>query len=325
MKIIAELCQNHNGDPNILEEMIISAANSGATHIKVQHIKPEILVFRPRHETGVKIEGRTKSIKRPFGEEFKRLSKLTLNEETILHFIDICKSVNVTPLTTCFSTYDIEEIARLGFKEIKVASYDCASYHMLRKLVNFFDHIYVSTGATYDREVEHAAKVLKDGEAEFSLLQCTTVYPTPLHLANIERINFLKKHCNNVGFSDHSPTNDKDATLASKIAITLGAKIIERHFTILDSKDTKDGPVSVNPEQLQDIVIFSQKSRSEQIKELENLVDISKYANAKYQERGLSEVELVNRDYYKGRFGTVMKPFDPASYEQEAIYNWEEA
>lgn len=324
MKIIAELCQNHNGNPNILEEMIKAAASAGATHIKVQHIKPESLVFRPRHETGVKIEGRTKSIKRPFSEEFKRLSKLILNDETIMHFIDICKSLKVTPLTTCFSTNDIEEIARLGFKEIKVASYDCASYHMLRKLVKVFDHIYVSTGATYDREVEHAAKILKDSKTEFSLLQCTTVYPTPLHLANIERINFLKKHCNNVGFSDHSPTNGEDATLASKIAITLGAKIIERHFTILDPEETKDGPVSVNTEQLQDIVNFSQKSNTEQIKELESLVDISKYTNTKYQDRGLSEVELVNRDYYKGRFGTVLKPFDPINYEQVAIYNWEE-
>ena len=53
IKIIAELCQNHNGDKDILMSMIEEVANSGATHIKIQHIRPEYLNFRARHENGL--------------------------------------------------------------------------------------------------------------------------------------------------------------------------------------------------------------------------------------------------------------------------------
>ena len=83
MKIIAELCQNHNGKKEILDTMIKEASESGATHVKIQHIKPSYLNFRPRHEKGININNTQYSIMRPFADEYKRLSKLTLSEDLI--------------------------------------------------------------------------------------------------------------------------------------------------------------------------------------------------------------------------------------------------
>ena len=102
MKIIAELCQNHNGDFSILKNMIKAASKAGASHIKIQHINPEILNYRARHEDGLVVNNRRFAIKRPYGDEFKRLSKLTLSDQEIREFINICNDEGVIPLTTCF-------------------------------------------------------------------------------------------------------------------------------------------------------------------------------------------------------------------------------
>ena len=102
-----------------------------------------------------------------------RLKKLELNNNQIKNFINICKSNSVVPLTTCFTRQDVYQIQKLGFKEIKVASYDCGSYQMLRELKNNFNHIYLSTGATYNAEIKEASRILKNN---FTLLHCITQY-----------------------------------------------------------------------------------------------------------------------------------------------------
>ena len=77
MKLIAELCQNHNGDENLLAKMIDDALEGGATHIKVQTIYSDDLTFRPEFEEGLERNGEKISIKRPWEIEYNRLKKLT--------------------------------------------------------------------------------------------------------------------------------------------------------------------------------------------------------------------------------------------------------
>ena len=74
----------------------------------------------------------------------------------------------------------------------------------------------------------------------FALLHCVTVYPTPLHLCNLQKIRFLKKFTKYIGWSDHTEF-EKDQHIASLASILFGSKIIERHFTILERSKTKDG------------------------------------------------------------------------------------
>ena len=94
----------------------------------------------------------------------------------------------------------------------------------------------------------------------------------------------------------------EDGLKASKIALALGATCIERHFTILDSAETKDGPVSITPKMLKELQEFAGLSRVERMsivqKEYEN------WENSLGSiKRDLSKQELLNRDYYRGRFG----------------------
>ncbi len=316
MKLIAELCQNHNGKFKILEKQVEEAAKNGATHIKTQHIYADRLSFRSQFENGLNINDKVISIKRSFKEEYNRLKKLELNNKEIKNFIKLCKFYKVIPLTTCFTRQDIREIISLGFKEIKIASYDCASYQMLRDLKNKFNHVYISTGATYNKEIIKTSKIFNRNN--FSLLHCVTEYPTKLKSLNLKRMKFLKKHCNNIGYSDHTSVMEY-GLLPTFYAIYLGAEIIERHFTVLEKSMTRDGIVSINPQELNEIKNFSKKNKSDQkkilIKNKLNLKIMLGKINAKF-----SEIERLNREYYRGRFSSKVSDYRGAL----EIYNWEE-
>jgi N,N'-diacetyllegionaminate synthase len=314
MKIIAELCQNHNGRSSTLIKMVEEAASNGATHVKIQHMYSKNLSQRPVFENGYIKNDKIVSIKRPYNKEFIRLKKLELSNKQIKNFINICKSNSVIPLTTCFTRQDIPQIQKLGFTEIKVASYDCGSFQMLRELKNSFNHIYLSTGASFNTEIKEASKILKNN---FSLLHCVTQYPTKLNNLNLSRMKFLKKFSKEVGYSDHTnPQADK--LVACLSSIYFGAKILERHFTILDKKATKDGIVSVNGSELRQITSFCKKNKFNQLKILKNL----KFNRSKFLGKPnplLTAEELQNREYYRGRF--VSNIIDARG--KLDIYNWE--
>ena len=319
MKIIAELCQNHNGDYEILSHMIEEAAKNGASHVKIQNIFTKNLTFRPQFENGLIENDKIISIKRPFQTEYERLKKLELDYDVVSKFITRCKDFSVVPMTTCFARGDINDLINIGFKEIKIASYDCASFKLIKELSKSFKCIYLSTGASYDEEIKLASKILNTAQVDFYLLHCVTKYPTRLNDFNLNKMIWLKKYSNNIGLSDHSHVKT-DGIIATKIAIFLGANVIERHFTILDEDKTKDGPVSITPDMLRKILEFSKLSHSDQ--ELNLKEDLPGWEDILLgnENRELSHEELLNRDYYRGRFATPRVK----NNHHSMIFNWEE-
>lgn len=315
MKIIAEFCQNHNGKFDILLKMVEAAARAGATHGKMQSINANTLAFRPEFEDGLNIDGVVKCIKRPFQSEYDRMKGLEISDDETMRFIDACRSAGLVPMTTCFTRGQVNRLHDLGFNSIKVASYDCASFQMLREIKNKFDEIIVSTGATYDDEVELACKILKD--KNYGLLHCVTIYPTPFNDLNLARMNWLRNFIDQVGFSDHSHTVESPL-IASKVALLMGAEIIERHFTILPPGDTRDGPVSINESQLKELVQFSTLDKKSQLKLIMQEQPFWERAVG-VERRELSDKELLNRAYYRGRFATSVD-----TKSKRKIYNWEE-
>lgn len=314
VKIIAELCRNHNGDMNVLKEMIWKAAEAGATYAKIQSMLPEELTFRERFEEGKVEHGKQVVIKRPYGPELESLKKTTLSDEVHHWFIDECKAAGIKPLTTVYSTSRIPFLASLPWpdRHIKVASWDCSSYPMIKELKRHFDHLYVSTGMTEDHEVEKAAMELRGHS--FTFLHAVGVYPTPLEKVNLARINYLKTLAPEVGFSDHTAPA-KDGSKASIASLLFGVEVIERHFTVLDRSLTRDGPVSVDYEQLKELVEFSKMKKSEvedyvakNVPEFKIMVGI--------EHPGLSHEELLTKDYQKGRFASKVG--------KEWIFNWED-
>ena len=143
MKFIAELCQNHNGSYENLRKMTIECAKNGADIIKLQYITPQILSFRPQFENGLFKKNKTISIKRPYKAEWRRLNKLMIKKKFLIKFVKLCKSLKKQPAITCFSRQDVNEIKKLGFKIIKIASYDCASFQLLRDIKKKFKKIII--------------------------------------------------------------------------------------------------------------------------------------------------------------------------------------
>ena len=314
MKFIAELCQNHNGSYENLKKMTIECAKNGADIIKLQYMTPDKLSFRPQFENGLSKKNKILSIKRPYKIEWDRLNKLVIKKNHLKKFIKLCKSLKKEPAITCFSRQDVDEIKNLGFQTIKIASYDCASFQLLREVKKKFKKIIISTGATYDNEIQKASSILKGKDIVF--LHCVTIYPTPLKKINLDRIDFLKKFSKKVGFSDHSLGYIKNRNLASMAAIYIGAEYVERHITIMDKEKTKDGKVSIKPEDIKILKEFSMLTKKKQFSYLKQNFNfnLNQLKGKKFRE--LSEEEILNRDYYRGRFVSKIK--------NREIFNWEE-
>ena len=315
VKFIAEFCQNHNGDPAILQEMIHQAAENGAIYGKIQTIFADDLTFRPEFEEGDVVDGKTVAIKRPYRPEYERLKKLELTYEQQEKFASHCRRYGLEPLTTCFTRGSVEEIAKLGMDAVKVASYDCGSLPLIKDLARDFKMLIISTGATYDDEIERTASCLKSRGVDFVFLHCVTIYPTPLEDINLKRTDFLRRYTLKVGLSEHTLT-ERDGIKASLAAIYHGAEYIERHFTVLEPGKTKDGPVSITPKHVKELVEFGRLSKEDQKSYLdENVPEFSTMLGT--EERALTDEEKLNRAYYRGRFATHRG--------KRVIYNWEKA
>ena len=320
VKIIAECCQNHNGDFNVLKAMIEEAKLCGATHIKMQTIFSKNLSFRPWFESdNTDIHNDFSSnFYRPYTSEFDRLKKLEMSWDEHIKFIKICEDNNLVPMTTCFTHDTLDQIKKCGFETIKIASYDCASHELIRRSKEKFKKIFISTGATFDDEIMKTVDIMSG--SNYTLMHCVTLYPLNPVDANLNRINWLKELCPSVGYSDHS-NFEVDGLRTILTAIYLGADSVECHFTIVDKSSTKDGKVSVNPTQLRKISDFSSLSKSDQKLYLDN-----HFANWQLllgkERRNLSSKEIENRAYYRGRFHSPRIDYDTPSY-LTSIKNWE--
>ena len=311
--LIAECCQNHNGNIEVLKRQINEAAENGADFVKIQAIRSKELTHRPIFDEGaIDVHGNILAIKRPYKAELERLKKLDLNLEQEQWFVNECRRAGVAPMTTAFTITSAREVKDLGYEAIKIASYDCASYPLLNEVKKHWNNIFVSTGATYDNEIEKAALTLNG--TNFHFLLCITIYPTPLNELNLNRLGFLRKFTNNIGYSDHTHV-EQTGLMASKIALALGAKSIERHFTVLEKDETKDGPVSIKPKELKELSEFAKLSRFEMMSKIK--IEFPNWEiTLGHTLRNLSKAEILNRDYFRGRFASIING--------KPVYNWEE-
>ena len=131
-------------------------------------------------------------------------------------------------------------------KFIKIASGDINNLPLLRLAASFKIPVIFSTGMSNFKEINNAIKILKKWIKEkiYNVLQCNTEYPTPFRDVNLRAMIEIKKTKLNVGYSDHTKG------IEASIAVALGAKIIEKHFTINNKLDGPDHKASLEPNEL---------------------------------------------------------------------------
>ncbi len=311
--LIAECCQNHSGDRETIKRMIHEAVDNGADYVKIQGLYSHEIAYRERFEEGRKAkDGTVEVIKRPYQAEVDRLAGLDLTPDDEAWFVDECLRAGIASMITAFTRTGAQRICDMGFEAVKVASYDCRSYPLLHELKRWWSTLFISTGATYDAEIERAAKELEG--VNYSLLHCVTIYPTPMEEMHLRRMSYLRRFTPHVGFSDHSKP-EETGLCASKIAIALGASCLERHFRIEGPSATRDGPVSVTPAMLAELREFSDRPRRERMEIIAKEYPDWELALGKAR-RPLSHAERLNRDYYCGRVASKV--------DGQTIFNWED-
>ena len=230
-KIIADIGANHMGDMDVAEKMIEVAANIGIDVVKFQSWQAcKLNKSFPNYE-----------------EVYARYKKTELSDEDHFRLIRKCKECNIEFLTTCFDLDRVDFLASLEMEAIKIASSDCTSYGLLHRLGFHFSQMIVSTGMAVDWEIKEMIKHLTPEQDV--VLHCVSVYPTPLDQINLKRMEWLRSLGVRVGFSDHSL-----GTEAGKLAISMGAEVLEKHFTLSRSLPGKDQHMSTEPHEFQELV-----------------------------------------------------------------------
>ena len=245
VKIIAEIGANHNGDMSLAKEMIRAAAENGADYAKFQSWQASKIGAGPWDDDTPFFQFKNK-------REFYNNAQLT--NENHYELIEECNSAGIKFLTTCFDRERVGFLSSLGIQDIKVASCDSTSRTMIDELSSNFNRLIVSTGMTTMEEITQLRNQLDGTSQPYALLHCVSMYPTPLEKINVERlrqIGSMVSSAGEFGISDHSL-----GTTFPKLAVTMGATWIEKHFTTDTKIPGPDNYMSITPDQLQDIRTF---------------------------------------------------------------------
>lgn len=247
--IIAEAGINHNGNPEIAQSMIDAAAESGADAIKFQTYKAErvMSVHTPKTEYQNKATKITES-------QVEMARKFELSKEAHEKLLDHCDKKGIMFLSSPFDMESIDLLAGLRLKIFKIPSCELTNLPYLRKIGGLRKKIILSTGMADLDEVGDALDILVGaGTAlkNITVLHCVSDYPASMELANLLGMNAIKNRFKvKVGYSDH--TIGIEVPVA---AVALGAKVIEKHFTLSRCLPGPDQKASLEPRELKEMIL----------------------------------------------------------------------
>ncbi len=243
--IIAEIGVNHNGDINLAKKLVDVAKEAGADIAKFQTSTLDGVVskFAEMAEYQKNNIGKVTSQK-------EMLKSLVLPFDAFRELAAYCKEKGIQFLSTPFDLPSIDFLNELQ-DMWKIPSGEITNYPYLVKIAKTGKDIIMSTGMSTVDEVRDAIKVLKDnGSGNITLLHCTTDYPTPYEAVNLNAMKTLEKEFGlPVGYSDH--TNGIEVSVA---AVAMGAKVVEKHFTLDRNLPGPDHKASLEPDELKALV-----------------------------------------------------------------------
>jgi N,N'-diacetyllegionaminate synthase len=231
---IAEAGVAHFGDWDLACQLVDLAADAGADIFKTQFFDPDILFADGAQEWRDRLRPRNLSL-----DQFKRLR-------------DRCDDRGLLFMSTAHDESRISWLEELEVPAVKVGSGERSNPDYLRQLAALGKPMIVSTGMYSVADIHEATKACADGGCtDLALLHCVTSYPTPDEDVNLQAMDRLHDiFAGPVGYSDHTP--DHIAVLS---AVARGAKVIEKHITILrDVPNAQDWKVSAGPEDLAELI-----------------------------------------------------------------------
>jgi N,N'-diacetyllegionaminate synthase len=247
--IIAEAGVNHNGDLGIAKQLIDVAADAGADAVKFQTFKAESLATNTAAKAAYQQETTEVS-----ESQFAMLKRLELDIKAHEILKAHCDEVGVGFLSTPFDEQSADMLVEMGLPLIKIPSGEITNLPYLYHVGGLGKQIILSTGMSTLKEVGDAIAVLERGGTrtdDITILHCNTQYPTPYEDTNLLAMQALAEafpKCN-IGFSDH--TQGIECSIA---AAALGARVIEKHFTLDCGMEGPDHKASIEPNELASLV-----------------------------------------------------------------------
>ncbi len=252
--IIAEAGVNHNGSLGIALKLVDEAAKAGADAIKFQSFKANLLVTKKAHTADY--QHKNTGIK----DQYSMLKKLEMSFEFHEKVVTYCKKQEIAFMSTPFDEESAKYLIDFGVEALKVPSGELTNTPFLKALCVYNKPIILSTGMASLEEVAQAVDLIKaerlrlhlTGELSnyLTLLHCTSNYPAKYEDVNLTAMNTMAKQFElPVGYSDHT-----NGLLVSLAAVAMGARVIEKHFTLDCTMEGPDHKASLEPDQLSEMI-----------------------------------------------------------------------
>lgn len=249
--IIAEAGVNHNGSVEIGRRLIDVAVQAGCDAVKFQTFKAENMVTKTAPSAKYQLDRRV-----PRQSQFEMLKELELSAQAHKELFRHCAKRKIMFMSTPFDEESVEFLDGLGMKIFKIPSGEITNKPLIEKIAARGKPVILSTGMSYLREVDRAVnwinlawRGLKD-RPRLTLLHCVSNYPADIEDVNLRAIKTLSSVFGlPVGFSDHTMRIE-----VAVAAVAIGAKVIEKHFTLDRNMDGPDHKSSFEPDELNEMV-----------------------------------------------------------------------
>lgn len=244
--IIAEAGVNHNGDVNLALKLCDAAKEAGADVVKFQTWKTEEIITQnvaqaeyQKENTGV------------HESQFDMLKKLELTHEEFQKVKEHCDNIGIQFASTADEAGSLDFLLTLGIPFIKIGSGEIGNVSYLRYMGSKKMPVILSTGMSSLADIDISLQALREGGAtDITLLHCTTSYPCTLENVNLNAMNTIRDAFKlPAGYSDH--------TLGSTVAVAavaMGAKVVEKHFTLDKNMEGPDHKASADPAEFKEYV-----------------------------------------------------------------------
>ncbi|MBO9731730.1 MAG: N-acetylneuraminate synthase [Chitinophaga sp.] len=242
--IIAEAGVNHNGDIRLAKQLIDIAVDAKADAVKFQTFIAEKGISKFAQKAAYQKESTGAN-----ETQLDMVKKLELSFDQFIELNAYAADKGIMFLSTPFDFPSIDFLKDLGISYGKIPSGEIVNLPYLIKMAKSFEKLIMSTGMTDMEEIKTAIDILiKYGAKKENIvvLHCNTEYPTPFEDANLKAMQTIGKECNvQIGYSDHTPGIE-----APVAAVALGARLIEKHYTIDKAMEGPDHAASLSPDEL---------------------------------------------------------------------------
>lgn len=242
--IIAEAGVNHNGSLDLAKKLVDAASAAGADAVKFQTFQAKNLVSKSAQKADYQ-----KQTTDHVESQFDMIKKLELSEMMHHELMDYCQQKQILFLSTPFDHDSIQLLDKLGLEIFKVPSGEITNLPYLRHIGRLQKQVILSTGMANLGEIEAALQVLVlagTAKDNITVLHANTEYPTPMQDVNLRAMQTIRQAFGvAVGYSDH--TLGIEVPIA---AVALGARVIEKHFTLDNTMEGPDHKASLEPDEL---------------------------------------------------------------------------